>query len=153
VASIIGTKKELRRACSELRRQRETGGLGWCRASGVKRRSFWWLYRALHSRHCRHSDGEGRDASVMGAPLLGTNLFAMTASRRGGDQIEDLAACWGAGRLSSAASTWSSPSACRPGHRGENEDDDLLCLFEAVRGRLVPDGLLSWAGLVGLRSR
>jgi hypothetical protein len=27
------------------------------------------------------------------------------------------------------------------------------CYFEAVRGRLVPDGLLSWAGLVGLWSR
>jgi hypothetical protein len=42
-------------------------------------------------------------------------------------------------------------SAYRPCRRGEDEDDDLLCLFEAVRGRLAPDGLPSWAGLVGLR--
>jgi hypothetical protein len=57
----------------------------------------------------------------------------MAASRHGGDQIEDLAACWGTGRLSSAALMWGSPSACRLSHRGEDEDNDSFFLKKNLK--------------------
>jgi hypothetical protein len=78
---------------------------------------------------------------------LGANLFMMAASRHGGDQIKDLAACWGVGRLSSTASTWGSPSACRPGHRGEDEDDDSFFLKKTK----TVSGAGLWWPVVGLR--